>query len=182
MIFNSSYSFSTTNSLNCVIPRRMPAGLPAAATRRRQQCCPLPFALHAARQPILGSNGESNEPDAKIIKTSRPSVEIKNSHIPLSNTTYHTTLKINQKVVYTTQIPVKEKHWSKAPICCESIRVYGGCRKTPVGLWHGICVGSHEVFTRARPTSKSARVTALRSNLISDRLCPHPTHTPYHRR
>ena len=53
---------------------------------------------------ILGTRVESNE--SRENNQTQQAVEIKNSHIPLSYTTYHTTLKNNQKVVYTTQIPV----------------------------------------------------------------------------
>ena len=80
-------------------------GLSAAATCGVDSSVAL---SHSTPTPLAGldtrdSRVESNE--SRENNQTQQAVEIKNSHIPLSNTTYQTTLKINQKVVITTQIP-----------------------------------------------------------------------------
>ena len=80
-------------------------GLSAAATRGVDSSVALSHSTPLADLDTrLGTRVESNE--SRENNQTQQAVEIKNSHIPLSNTTYHTTLKNNQKVVYTTQIPV----------------------------------------------------------------------------
>ena len=69
------------------------------------------FALHAARRPCDTRDSGRIYNESRENNQTQQAVEIKNSRIPLSYTTYHTTLKNNQKVVYTTQIPVNVNSW-----------------------------------------------------------------------
>ena len=76
------------------------------------------FALHAARRPCDTRDSGRIYNESRENNQTQQAVEIKNSRIPLSYTTYHTTLKNNQKVVYTTQIPVKYSHWLSQGVLC----------------------------------------------------------------
>ena len=89
-------------------------GLSAAATRSVDSSVALSHST-----PLAGLDTRDSGRIYRVMRNNQTqqALEIKNSHIPLSNTTYHTTLKINQRVVYTTQIPGNLKH------CCRHVEL-----------------------------------------------------------
>ena len=89
--------------MQCAIQRRT-----ALVSQRWQRGVDSSVGLSRSMQPYTSVYSKADA--SREINQTQQAVEIKNSHIPLSYTTYHTTAEINQKVVYTTQIPVNQKH------------------------------------------------------------------------